>query len=245
MREKKIILCQGGLGDHLRFSTLPEYYDNLGYDVYLSSSNIHRNPEIYHLVWAINPYIKGFSDEIPNVGDNIPLLDSNKSLKFIQQIEANHGIFDTGNIKPKIYRNHNLIEGLIDKTIVNFQSITSAYDENYLSEKLSEIIEENSIDNESIIELSIDNDVNCWKKSFSNIIETKRVLTSFPQYHINDIYQHCDVIHSCKNYITLLSGGAALASAIDNKKTFVILNDNLKEAYKNNCFIFENQNYIF
>jgi hypothetical protein len=244
MREKKIILCQGGLGDHLRFSTLPEYYDNLGYDVYLSSSNIHRNPEIYHLVWDINPYIKGFSDEIPNVGDNIPLLDSNKSLKFIQQIEANHGIFDTGNIKPKIYRNHNLIEGLSDKTIVNFQSITSTYEKNFLYEKLFQIVKENNINQESILELVINNDVNIWGNCFTVIQDPKNVETSFPKYHINNIFEHCDVINSCQNYITVLSGGSVLASAVGNRNTFVILNNHHEDTYKNNCFIFENINYV-
>ena len=48
----KKILYQpwGGLGDNLQFSTLPEMFSKLGYEVYISDKNAYRSVEIFDLV---------------------------------------------------------------------------------------------------------------------------------------------------------------------------------------------------
>lgn len=59
---KNILIEQnwGGLGDNLQLSTLPRLLSGHGYDVYVSTNNAYRNPEIKSLVWDKNPYVSGF-----------------------------------------------------------------------------------------------------------------------------------------------------------------------------------------
>ena len=47
------------LGDSIQFSTLPEIFSKMGYDVYLLPDASFKNQEIKDLVWMDNPYIKG------------------------------------------------------------------------------------------------------------------------------------------------------------------------------------------
>jgi hypothetical protein len=43
---RKVLRVQGGLGDHLSHSTLPEEWSRMGYEVYTSHRSLHRNEEI-------------------------------------------------------------------------------------------------------------------------------------------------------------------------------------------------------
>jgi len=241
--EKKIILCQGGLGDHLSLSTLPEEFTKLGFEVYLSSRNVHRNIEIYNLVWALNPYILGFSDEPANSGHAIGIEYTNKP--FIECVENNQGIFNTGNKYPKIYREHNLIEVLKDKTILNLESISANYDSVDVIKKIDELIESLSVDKKDILKIKTVQDPNIFGGNFANNKQVSIIDVDYEDYNVNNINEYCDVIHSCKNYITLHSGGASVAAAIRKENTFVIMNEALREPFDINCFIFDNQIYIF
>jgi hypothetical protein len=241
--EKKIILCQGGLGDHLSLSTLPEEFAKQGFEVYLSSFNIHRNTEIYNLVWSINPYISGFSSETPNSGHVIPITYTN--LPFIQAVENNQGIFNSGNKYPKIYREHNLIEALKDKTILNLESISANYDKDDVIKKVEELLKTLNIDVKDILKIKTVQDPNIFVGCFISNKPVSIINMPYDEYNVNDINEYCDVIYSCKNYITLHSGGASLAAAIRDKNTYVIMNETLSNTYDINCFIFDNQTYIF
>lgn len=251
MKKYKVIFCQGGLGDHLALSTLPEEWSKKGYDVYLSYSNVHRNLEIYDLVWKCNPFIKGFIDGITSpFNESIQDYDPNDenhliNMSFIQKIEADSGIFDTGNQIPKVYITTNKIPELENKTIVNFESISSKYEAQDVLEKLKRIIQENNIDQSDILELYVDKNINEFAHNFMELKDVSKIETNFPKYTINNIYQHADVINSCKNYITVLSGGASLAAALNKKETWVIMNENLRELYRINRFIYPNQTYVF
>ena len=66
---KRVIIDQewGGLGDNLQFSTLPELLSAYGYEVYISTNNAYRNPEIKSLVWDKNPFVAGFADPDPTM----------------------------------------------------------------------------------------------------------------------------------------------------------------------------------
>lgn len=241
--EKKIILCQGGLGDHLGLSTLPEEFAKLGFEVYLSSHNVHRNLEIYNLVWAINPYISGFSDETPNSGQIIHIEYNKKP--FIECVENNQGVFNTGNKYPKIYREHNFIESLNDKTILNLESISANYDRDDVVKKVEGLIKTLNIDRKDILKIKTVQDPNMFGGNFNIKKQVSIINMPYDEYNVNDINEYCDVIYSCKNYITLHSGGASLAAAIRKTNTFVIMNESLREPFDINCFIFDNQNYIF
>lgn len=244
----KILFCQGGLGDHLSLSTLPEELTKLGHDVYVSYSNVHRNPEIYNLVWGINPYIKGFSYAEPNCGlSGKQLINKSRdySTGYIEQIEAYNEILNTGNKYPKIYRQNGIITDLIDKTILNLESISADYSENDVLNKVNKIITDNNINSDDILMIKTIKDTNVFGGNFADKKEIKYIDLGYEKYFINDIFHYCDVINSCKNYITLHSGGASLASAIGKRNTYVIMNDDLIETYNKNRFIYDNQNYIF
>ena len=57
----------GGLGDNLQLSTIPRrFFEKFGYKgVYISNKDRQkfRNEGIKKLVWEMNPYIAGFTNE--------------------------------------------------------------------------------------------------------------------------------------------------------------------------------------
>ena len=60
----------GGLGDQLQFSTLPEeFYKQQARETYIADGSEFRNKEIYDLVWGKNPYIKGVKEGKRTAGD--------------------------------------------------------------------------------------------------------------------------------------------------------------------------------
>jgi hypothetical protein len=131
---KKIIIEQpwGGLGDNLQFSTIPEVAYNKGIDVYISNRNVYRNEDIKRLVWDLNPYIKGYTDEPGNIGEYI---DFDPSFNIIMNWERK--IFgDNINDSPKLYYKSNLIDEFLDKTIIDANAISRPID-------FTKIIEDN------------------------------------------------------------------------------------------------------
>ena len=55
----------GGLGDHLFYSILPRIAkETQSFDkVFISNHSLFRHPDYKRLVWEMNPYIDGFTDE--------------------------------------------------------------------------------------------------------------------------------------------------------------------------------------
>ena len=239
----KIIFCQGGLGDHLALSTLPEEFTKLGHDVYIHNNYLVRNDEIFNLVWGMNPFIRGFSDQMPNSG-HIFSHAPNGSIPWMKHIEMLNGI-NSNNLSPRIYRNHNIIDSLQNKTILNLECISADYDPKSIIKLVEGIVSKESISQEDILHLSIRTNVNQYKNNFLTIKEVFSVDLGYEKFYINNIYDHCDVIKSCKRYITLHSGGASLAAAIRNDNVYVVMSDKLKTTFDIKCFIYENQNYVF
>lgn len=239
----KIIYCQGGLGDHLALSTLPEEFTKLGHDVYIHNNYLVRNDEIFNLVWRMNPFIKGFSEQLPNSG-HIFANPPDGTIPWMRHVEILNGI-DSNNLSPRIYRNHNIIDYLSDKTILNLECISADYNPQSIIKSINEIILKESISKNDILHLSISANVNQYKNSFFVPKEIFSVDLGYEKFHINNIYDHCDVIKSCKRYITLHSGGASLAAAIRNDNVYVVMSDKLKTTFDIKCFIYENQNYVF
>jgi hypothetical protein len=123
---KKIIIEQpwGGLGDNLQFSTLPELGKKLGYDVYVSNKNVYRNNDIKKLVWDLNPYLCGFTDE----GGNIPREKLKlKNNNIISDIEE-WAFGECFNTVPKIYYEPNEIQGLSDLYIIDPNYVSRGID---------------------------------------------------------------------------------------------------------------------
>ena len=219
----------------MQFSTLPELYNKNGIDFYVSNRNVYRNNEIKKLVWDLNPYVKGETDEDPNIGTDT-IEDIIKD-NFIERIEESHGFKNTGNKYPIIYYKPKNIEKLNNKTILSLYAMSVKYDNELVKRKISEMID----NSEDVLVLEYsrqigDNHVQYFNGS--NI------------YFINDIFDHCDVIASCKRYITLLSGASVLASAIigktNKKNTEVILvGDFIDKVLNLKYFYFDNLIYTY
>lgn len=199
----RIIISQswGGLGDNLQFSTLPKLYSELGYEVYISTKNTYRNPEIYDLVWKLNPYIKGEIDESPNAGECRVVPLQSVTDQFIKNIEHAHDLLNGTEIYPTIYYKPVKILSLENILIYDITSISSTYSDEYVQKSFEKIFEKYP---------------NCDKKKimFRNI--ANRITPDFQTESIviDNIFQYCDIIYSCKAYICLFSGCSVLASSI-------------------------------
>jgi hypothetical protein len=82
MDELVLHINWGGLGDHLYWSHIPRAAKKVGITrVLLANSSAWRH-EDYRLIWTLNPYFDGFTDQPPtfeprdfSLGHNINLLD--------------------------------------------------------------------------------------------------------------------------------------------------------------------------
>lgn len=183
MNNKKIIIEQpwGGLGDNLQFSSLPEIGEKLGYDVYISNHNIYRNSDIKKLVWDINPYIKGYTNERGNIN-----LSDYKGGNIISNWER--VVF--GNIyndMPKLYYKQNNIDFFIDKIII---------DPNAVSSKINFIDIINEIKNDKTFLINSNhNDIkNVYTK---DIFEWIDIITSCEKFICQ--YSGASVVMACYN----------------------------------------------
>ena len=166
-------------------------------------------------------------------------------LPFIQSVERSFGVFGTGNTTPRLYRDHKVIPELRGKTIVHLQCITAEYDPEWLRYRADKLLEELGINDNDVLDLEISIPVNPYPEQFLVPRETTTVRTRFPRFNITGLMDHCDVINSCENYITVHSGGASLASAVGNSNTWVIMNESLRTAHSVNHFVYPNQKYVF
>ena len=244
---KKIIISQpwGGLGDNLQYSTLPELFSKKGYDVYISNNNKVRNNEIFDLIWKMNPYIKGISNDNQGIiiGANIqnrwPKAEYNYF--FIHRIEIGHGHLAT-NLYPKIYYLPKNIVEYSKFTVIDITGDSQSFELKFesLQKHINDYIKNNNIDIASVRVVN-----------FNNIKKSQNT-HYFPTYNIinvNNIYEYCDIINSCKNYLTSNSGAHSLASAIKQDKqspTIMCWNhwENWPECYEKGYYYYPNVNYI-
>ncbi len=213
----KKILWQpwGGLGDNLQFSTLPEIFSKLGYEVYISDKNAYRNPDIFELVWKLNPYVKGISNEQPNIGEIgiYKRIHTKKSIVYNQ--EACHGLIPENEI-PKIYYTPKIITEFKNKIFVDLSAVSSFpikpknFDQ-YLKDKHKE--------DEIVV------------PNFNRKIHTNEYMNF--NYHtkidIQSIFHFCDIIHSCKYFYCCFSGQAVLASSLNKIETTVFIKPEWKD----------------
>jgi hypothetical protein len=227
---RTIIIYQpwGGLGDNLQFSTLPKLYSELGYDVYISASNVYRNPEIYDLVWKNNPYIKGISELPPNAGSCKGCQHMDQP--YIKNIELSHGITHGTDRYPTIYYTPKKIEALCNTVVYDITSSTSIYSDDFIKTKFTSQLEQYP---------------ECEKRKIQ-FEQIKNRMT--PDLHhdvieINSIFDLCDVIFSCKAFICTFSGSVVLASAVKNSQSspYIHCFHNKQES----LYIFDNVQYSF
>jgi len=215
----------GGLGDNLQYSTLPKLYSELGHNVYISSKNTYRNPDIYKLVWELNPYIKGLSDLPANAGaityfNNKLINVTNNSIK---NMELSHNLNNVTEEYPEIYYTPKYIIELENSILFDTTCITQ---QNYISnDKIAKSIND-------IIDMypQFNTKQIYFTKFTNNDISTKCT----DKYIINNLFDYCDAIFSCKVFISPFTGANNIASAIKKNKKFPVIYTIKSE---NNTFI--------
>ena len=206
MANKDIIISQpwGGLGDNLQFTTLPELYSKLGYKVYISSTNAYRNPEIYDLVWKLNPYVEGISDKPENAGA-CKNYRNNPEYSFIKNVELQHGLTNGYRDYPVLYYEPKIIQDLSNVVLYDVTSISSNPNDNTIHACFESVF---NIYRESTIK----------KIEFTKINNRESSYFLHQTYKINTIFDMCDALYSCKAFIGLFSGAAVLASTLNQNK---------------------------
>jgi hypothetical protein len=217
---KRIIIEQewGGLGDNLQFSTLPEVGSKLGYEVYISNHNKYRNLDIKRLVWDINPFISGYTDERGNLNDlfnpnpinkDFPILDRwNDSLNIIQNIEFQ--IFGNSyNENPLLYYRPNFIDNLSNKILLDPNSVSTNF--------------------------SFDSIIGSMSKE--DLIILNQEMIGYTNIKSSSIFEWIDIITSAKEFICQLSGGTVVMAAYNKSCT-------VYTPTYNDTFNFKIHNYI-
>jgi hypothetical protein len=232
MLRKKIVIGQswGGLGDNLQFSTLPELYSKNGYDVFISTMNAYRNPEIYDLVWKRNPFVKGIMDEPPNAGECRGVDGS--SGNFITNIEQAHGLFNGNRIYPTIYYKPTVIPELANYLLYDATSISTTPSDNQIETSFNSVF-------------AMHPNLKIKKIQFSRIMNRDLPYFNHDTYTVNSIYDLCDAIYSCNVFLTVLSGASCLASALkqDNSTPTIYTFHEQRYDYMIN-YKFRNNNHL-
>jgi hypothetical protein len=271
MREKKIIyVANGGLGDNLAFSTLPEEFSRQNNaKVYVHYKSKFRNKEIYDLVWGCNPYVIGKSQKIANAGSSLlNLVRYPKKFNAIQNAEVLHNL-KLKNKYPKIYYNPKKIENLQKVFLVDISAVSIFYTkkEIYKIQKVINRLKKKFV-NHIFLNIQFKNKITSKKKlslaeKVKFIIKTNFMpnsILAFGQHdnhfyysqnldgniEINSIFEYCDMINSCSGLISLHHGQSHLSSAIKNQyssnlKSFCIIQKKIYNFHKSGM----HSNYIF
>ena len=225
-----------GLGDNLLYSTLPRLYAERGDDVYISARPGCRNPQVRALVWEENPYVKGVGAGEPTVPEGF-IGEGYLTTRVIRQVkhfcspiraaEEIHGFSPVG-LYPEIYYKPKILPEWTDKivcdpTSLSVQPTPREFDRfmrwcaQWYGLNLGEIVSVHSLHGAS----------------------DGRLIAN-PQHSLRDIWEYCDIIASCKMFLCIHSGGAALASAIlrDDAEKAVVLTD--RQSHCSKCFTWPN-----
>jgi len=203
--EKRVVLSNpwGGLGDNLQYSTLPERFWTNGYQVWISIENKVRNLEIAKLVWGKNPYVSGITSEAPNIGAHVCLNSDNYSdlnLPFISRIELAHNLRPI-NKYPKIYIEPKSIPNLESKILIDLGSTSVSGGTENLTNYITHVITKYRYRMEDLIQVRHKNINPVHTLQFSNI----------DCIDCASIFEYCNIIASCRSFITVHSGAQSLA----------------------------------
>lgn len=202
-----IATINGGLGDNLVFSTLPELYAARGIPVYLHAANRYRNPEIYALVWGANPYVAGRSDAPPNAGAgrfSAAARDFASGLGGIGRLERAHGFPGEGRY-PRVYYEPRRDPRFADRVLVDLSSTSVPFDYPGLAgEYLTYVCGRYGYALGEAVAIE-----------FASRVSGRSVrLRGLEQATIATIFEYCDAIFSARALITVESGAHLLASAL-------------------------------
>ncbi|MEI6843445.1 MAG: hypothetical protein WCK48_02980 [bacterium] len=193
----------GGLGDHLFYSHIPRIAKESGlYDkVYISNKSPFRSPEYKTLIWELNPYVDGFSDEngkwtkniIPKKGENIlDVVMLEMGLDDGKRFHEPEIYFKPKKDNPKTFG-----KTLYDPNYVSFVGFFDGKDlERELKKRNTKI--------------------NCIMKKRNKSMYLPEIKDIQESSSLTDF---CEMIVSCRELHCLTSGTATLASALGKPAT--------------------------
>lgn len=219
-----IEIKKGGLGDHLFYSHIPRIAKiTQQYDVVLiSNKSIFRNTDYKKLIWELNPYVDGFTNDAGVFHFSTYF---NQHQNMLDSIMLMYGLDDNKRFhEPEIYYITNIKKELQGKIIFdpNFISYTGDLKSNQLIKKWF-------IDNK----INIDFQMQILSKRFIK-------LDSIKFLQARNIFDFCDILNSVDSIYCFTTGTATLANAL-NKRADVFYGKGHQEGYRHS----KNNNYIY
>lgn len=194
---KVIMNVHGGLGDNLQKSTIPRMLAEQGNTVYLNykhDDGFFHNDEIKQLVWDMNPYVQGFTEDAPTlIRSGSP---TNAHNDFIKNWEAFHGL-EPKNSYPEIYYKPKTVKGI--DVAVELSWMTGNYTPETVAEMAGHLL--GAYRNLSCVQIL---------SSYQN----KNVDVGLPKITVATIFDLTNILYSAKVIITLSSGSHMLAAAL-------------------------------
>lgn len=198
MRKLVLNIQKGGLGDHLFYSHIPRIAKETGkYDqVFLSNSSIFRHPDYKKLVWEMNPFVDGFTDEqgIYQTTEKI-----NEDENLLDKLMLLYGLDDGKRFhEPELYYKPAIKPGFENSVI---------YDPNYISytgDLASGKLIKNWFDDHHV-------PVNYQMKKLNH---RYLPIENVEQIQTGSLLEFCSLLVSCKRMYCLTTGTATIAAAL-------------------------------
>ena len=202
--DQKILIIEirkGGLGDHLFYSHLPRIAKQTkAFDkVYITNHSYFRSPDYKKLIWELNPFVDGFTNEKGIFKFSTHFDDQHNMLDAIMFL---YGLDDGLRFhEPEIYYQPKIDPNLSHLNIYdpNFQSYTGDLRSGALMEAY---FKKNDI--------TIDYQMKFLGKRWRPINVEKT-------YACSNVFDFCDFIASINNIYCLTTGTATLAIALNKK----------------------------
>ena len=144
---------------------------------------------------------------------------------FINNIELMHGVYSGTNKYPEIYYKPKIMNELSNTIIYDTTSISATYSDEFIYNRFKRVFDTHP-------------ELEKKKVVFKTIANRTTPDFGTDSIVVNNIFEYCDVLASCKIFVCLMSGGCVLASAL--KQT--------NEYPKINCFHHSNPdkfNYVY
>jgi hypothetical protein len=213
--------CGAGLGDQLLYSTLPEmYYRQVGSrEIYILTSDEawRNNPTVPKFVWERNPFVKRVipmyeaRNIIANTA-NLRVVDGNRyhahlvARRYqnnIMAVEAMHGLFPT-NETPRIYYQPKFREEFAGLVFADSRCHSTPLPSAAFTKFVQHSGELYGFDPAEVIVL---------ESKYSGRAG-EDACPGQPRIEINNLEDYADLIFSCRFFLGVDSGSAALASAV-------------------------------
>jgi hypothetical protein len=204
---------KAGLGDALLFSTLPEeFYRQFAFEnIYIvNPPEGYYNQEVPNLIWGYNPFVTGQINSfnantfnIKEVGYYLADIIRRHYKNNIKTTEALNNLTPT-NFYPKIYYTPKFRKEFGGKIYADYSSYSNNFTDKMFSDFINYCSRVYNFDSKEVIMIQSNNMGNNGSVS----------MTNNPRYIVKNLEEYCDLIYSCKMFLPVQSGAAALASAI-------------------------------